>query len=148
MLTKIKNSNIVDLSKMMKPAIQMQAKTYEPTISLPAIFVLWNKDEDIELLWWKKQDRNARLLVLSFFYCATTENISWIPTFEAYSQRFNESEKKMRLEEMKFVKEYRVAISKAIVEIYSSNDLPTKNNKYQNYLSMSKKKSPNVLNCK
>ena len=89
-----------------------QALSYSSATAMPAILQIWlNEDENIELFWWRQENREVRCFVISLYLCSTVEPVSWIPDFSRYLDFFNESEKENRMQEMQFILDHRSAIA-------------------------------------
>ena len=118
-------------------ALSLYANDLESDVAVPAILeMLIRGKHDIELFWWKQENRVTRCFVLALYLCATSERVCWIPEFDLYIERFNEEEKQERKEELEFVLMHRSALAGVIASILQKRNYHSKSifsyNTYQN----------------
>ena len=114
-------------SKLDIARMQTLAKVRPEENSWPAILLLWahEANDSVTLLWWEKDDRQTRILVVALNWCNLNSppnyNGLWedgIYPFPDMVKRFNEVEKKLRLEEIQFVKKNFDKIAKELCDTF------------------------------
>ena len=123
---------------------ELIARKYSKTItsdSLLAICYLWimGYNDYVELLWWKKDDPYARVLIVALVWCqfpamTDAENTpEGIIPFNEYAERFQEIEKKNRKDEIALVLKMRREIAWELCRIMKSFNLCNSNLLYYKY---------------
>lgn len=115
-------------------ALEQNALALESHIAIPTIFELFVRGtHDIELFWWKHENRAARCFAMALYLCATDEGPAWMPDFEFSIERFNEEERQERSEEHAFILEYRSALARKIAQILQKRDSEKYHSEYKVY---------------
>lgn len=136
-------SSIIDIT-----AAKMAAKASRPEDSWPSIMQLWvaAQRDFIELLWWQKDDRETRTLIVALFWCSqpppTDDAHLWpasIVDFPSYGGRFASPEKELRSEEIQFVRQHLSAIAQELAEISKKSQSPNAVRLVNKYLEVAKK---------
>ncbi|WP_339132896.1 MAG: hypothetical protein WGN25_11370 [Candidatus Electrothrix sp. GW3-4] len=119
-----KSENAADVQDEMEATLLSHALSIDYDIAMPAVMELWFRNKvDIELIWWKQEDRATRSLILSLYpFSVSAESsrprpIFWGPSFERNIKRFNSEEQQKRREELIFVREHLSDIAGVILEI-------------------------------
>jgi hypothetical protein len=114
--------------------LDAHALALDNNISMPALLSKWvNESSEIELIWWRQENRATRCFVMSLYLCSTTEPVSWVPDFSRYLGMFNKDEKKKRTEEMLFVLAHRSAIAGLIAHSIKQIDSKKYEAKFARY---------------
>lgn len=103
-----------------------------PEDSWGDIIGLWLAGEEgtLELLWWKKDDRQTRALIVALLWCTRPppqEGSDWpqgIRNFAQDSTRFETAERELRIEETRFVRQHLGDIARQLVENLRRIDTP------------------------
>lgn len=122
--------------------METQALAFDSEIAIPAILAIWVQGEkfNAELFWWRQENRASRCFIMSLYLCATDEEVSWVPDFLRYIDRFNKKEKNDRLQEIKFISNHRSAIAKHIAESIKAIDIEKYNAEFKTYYGYMYKK--------
>jgi hypothetical protein len=91
-------------------AMRLRAESLQPDSYMPAILELWKmRDfEYLELLWWKSEDPNKRLMVLACYYVLTIPNSDfrnstlW-PNFKYNTTKFKDDIEVCRVKEVEYI---------------------------------------------
>jgi len=118
-------------------ALRQQAEVFPPEISVPAIIELALRGEPIEIYWWKKQERIARVATMSTYLCCSEEG-AWVPDFEKSASRFKKNESKLRQEELDIVRQHKPMFA-GLLKKYFLNRGATDAKLYKCYSSMAGK---------
>jgi len=111
--------------------LEIEADSVDYRISGPAIFQLWTLREtsEVELRWWRKEERVGRALSLAVFECARSERSRTLPIeagngpdFKGNILRFEPLERAKRLEEYRFVRSHCSAIASALAGAVRRNE--------------------------
>ncbi len=130
------------LNKEFMGALEFQASAFDSKISTPAIFEIWLEESgNVEIYWWKHEDRSVRCFVMALYLCATDEPVSWVPDFKKYILRFNEKEMNLRSEELEFVLMHRSALAGLIAQCIRYRNINKYNSKYKYYFETVQEKS-------
>ena len=97
------------------------------------IIGLWlaGEEGDLELLWWKKDDRQTRALIVALLWCTRPPpregSPDWpqgIRNFAQDSARFETAERELRIEETRFVRQHLGDIAGQLAENLRRIDTP------------------------
>lgn len=107
---------------------------YDPVDNMDALFHMWAKEKgNVELYWWKSDGKTIRAFIMMLYLCLTTEPVSYVPNFLHSAGRFEEVERKQRLDEYNFVLKNRGALAKHVLKLYEKYSIKDKNyNVYKN----------------
>jgi hypothetical protein len=90
---------------------RIQAEQKLPDVALPGIAMLLGTEQEdfLKLCWWQKTNRDTRAAIVAIFLCSRSASKDdalevGIPSFEAFSKRFEDQERIDRLEEIEYVK--------------------------------------------
>jgi hypothetical protein len=112
-----------------------------------AYFELWiNHHFDIELQWWRTQNRILRCLILSSYYCFMNEDIDDFPCFDCYIKIFAQEELNNRKEELLFVKKHRWTIAERmmmVIKDINPNVYQSRYKKFENLIKAKKELTGN-----
>jgi hypothetical protein len=123
-----------NLEKMSDGVLETHVSGIDSETSIPAILEMWSRGSfNVELLWWKQENRATRCFLMALYLCATTEPVAWVPFFDGYIERFNKTEQGQRKEEQKFVLEHRSAIAGLIGQSLKRKSAGEYNAKHKAY---------------
>lgn len=89
---------------------QLMISPYYSNGNLQSLLFIWNgphRLSNYELLWWRTESRELRLLILGIYYSklGSDVDVSGYPDFYGYASRFTPEESKYRKEELDFILE-------------------------------------------
>ncbi len=88
--------------------------------SIMLLASLIGQDDYLELLWWRSQQPNVRILIVALFTCRTTEDRDGVLPFELSGSRFASSEAAQRKKEVEFVRGNIIDFARALEKITSN----------------------------
>jgi hypothetical protein len=100
--------------------------------SWAAILQLWvaGQHDFVELLWWQKDDPETRAFIVSLEWCTVTlpdkRSGIWpagIHNYERMSERFEPTERALRIREIDFVRQNRQTLAKQLGAILLANHI-------------------------
>ncbi len=72
---------------------------------------------ELELLWWKTNNRELRLRILMIFYGSRKDvDVSFFPRFEDYCAKFNPQESSARYQELLCIIRYKAQIEEELIK--------------------------------
>jgi hypothetical protein len=89
-------------------ALEIEARAQDPKTAGPAALFLFTKDRPLEALWWEKEDRVSRALIVSLYRATESDEKT---DFAAFARRFRPEEAHDRAEELEFVTGHLSAIA-------------------------------------
>lgn len=123
-----------NLHKALDGVLETHAIGIDSETSIPAILEMWSRGSfNVELLWWKQENRATRCFLMALYLCATTEPVAWVPFFDGYIERFNEMEQRQRKQEQSFILEHRSAIAGLIGQSLKRKNIDEYNSKHKPY---------------
>lgn len=121
------------LSDFESAAAKMAAKASRPEDSWPSIVQLWvdQQHDFIELLWWQKDDRETRALIVALYWCSQPppgeDAHQWpaaVTDFSRHAGRFASLERELRTDETRFVRKHLSAIANELAGLLQKSKSP------------------------
>jgi len=102
-----------DMLELQYASIKSSVDYTLPQRKIVDVVTLWKfkKDYDyFELLWWRIDDPNFRVVIIYLMKKGRDKGSSAIPDFSNHANRFSDREKEMRLQEIKLVDDLLIKI--------------------------------------